>query len=373
MKIYEQFSIKLKAALSEKGFTQEGLAKELGVTRSTISEWLNGKIPSGKHLLKLAWVLKLSLDSFFSYQEESISVPQHRLKGNAKLKHEYIDEAIELAKNFLFLFSELDEPDYSGQISFHGKTKDVAIKIAKILRERVSVPKDKPISYGNVFEIAAKLGIFIVFVDFEKTSSYAAHTQILKHNVIMVNKKTNMLDLIFIVLHEIGHSICADNLNGDVNGIDEEKFCDLIASYTQLPEPYIDNIYEACSGEKPANIINTLKIYSRENYHAMYGVFKRIKEKYKDDLSLQKVKNIGGANTNLVKTFYSLEKIFTETNNPFEYIELFKNLSPKYFDAILKKIEEKKITKRRLAELILYNPKILIDEIYAVLKYKEEI
>ncbi|MCO7151714.1 helix-turn-helix domain-containing protein [Vagococcus lutrae] len=60
--IYNQIS--LKAARTDKGYTQEALALKLGIAPKTISEWENNKVPiKPLYLYAIAYVLKIDADS----------------------------------------------------------------------------------------------------------------------------------------------------------------------------------------------------------------------------------------------------------------------------------------------------------------------
>ena len=54
----------VKQALHEKGLNQSKFAKELGVSREAVSQWLSGKSsPTPAHLLDLALLLQLDIDA----------------------------------------------------------------------------------------------------------------------------------------------------------------------------------------------------------------------------------------------------------------------------------------------------------------------
>lgn len=56
--------------LRAKGMSQATLARELGVSRATVTDWVKGnKHPRGNRLEKVAAVFGLSLSEFFSTSE----------------------------------------------------------------------------------------------------------------------------------------------------------------------------------------------------------------------------------------------------------------------------------------------------------------
>ena len=57
--------------------------------------------------------------------------------------------------------------------------------------------------YGDAFHLLDQLGITTIFRFFpERVKDYAFYTRIHDHRVVFVNNSTNVLDLIFPVLHE---------------------------------------------------------------------------------------------------------------------------------------------------------------------------
>lgn len=65
-----QFGFNLKNAISESGFTQEELALEIGVDRTTINRYLNGKrIPTIKSIINLSYALDYDLEDLIDFGE----------------------------------------------------------------------------------------------------------------------------------------------------------------------------------------------------------------------------------------------------------------------------------------------------------------
>lgn len=59
------FSQRLKEVRKDRGLSQEQLAKQIGVSKSTILRWEKGQYPSFNSLVKLCAVLKMSADYLF--------------------------------------------------------------------------------------------------------------------------------------------------------------------------------------------------------------------------------------------------------------------------------------------------------------------
>jgi hypothetical protein len=122
-----------------------------------------------------------------------------------------------------------------------------------------------------------------------------------------------------------------------------EKFCDLVANYTQFPSDYVNSVFNAIRGRSKATKIRLLKDYSSENSHSMFGIAERLK-----DFMPIEDHEIGRANTNLKKKFPTIGDILFKGEDSREYIERLKKLSPLFIDIVLKQIDN--ATTRKVGE-----------------------
>ncbi|MDO9549244.1 MAG: hypothetical protein Q7J65_09805, partial [Candidatus Marinimicrobia bacterium] len=183
----------------------------------------------------------------------------------------------------------------------------------------------------------------VIFCEFPVSKLYAFYTRIYNHRVVFVDNKTNVMDLIFPLLHETVHSVLSDNKQMSVDDA-EEDFCDMVASYAQFPDSYIHEIHEMIKGMEPGIQINSLKQYSLNNHHAICGVVKRIQETDSGfDLKY------APADTNLRKKFRSIYEILLGSDNVRQFINTYQELSPLFVNLALDQTEHLSI--RTLGEL----------------------
>jgi hypothetical protein len=220
------------------------------------------------------------------------------------------------------------------------------LKIASQLREMSKAQKDQPISYKDAFFLLSKLGINVIFRFFPETiKAYAFYTRIYGHRVIIVNYKTNLIDLIFALLHEAVHAIRDEIQIPDAFDKDEEDFCDAVANHIQFPDSYIKSIGDKIKDLQVATQVKLLKSYAKENKHSLFGLQKRLK-----NLNYGIDYNIGGADTNLRKEFSTIEDdLFKAKNNSRDFLEKFKVLSPLFFNTILGQCDY--LTIRKIGEI----------------------
>ena len=103
----------------------------------------------------------------------------------------------------------------------------------------------------TTFRLLHTLKIVTIFRQFPKSlKAYAFYCKIHGHRVVFVNYDTNVLDLIFPLLHETVHAI-RDEENGGVPDIEEETFCDVVSNWVQFPEgSNVSLVFKAVRGKE---------------------------------------------------------------------------------------------------------------------------
>jgi transcriptional regulator with XRE-family HTH domain len=325
---------RIKVLSKERHVPLVQLAEHLKVSRQTVNDWMNGQVPKGTHLVELCRFLNVSPSSFFPEDPvPPISRPLHRIKGAAKLNEAMDKGARELASDYEGLFRFAPSPGLVPVLR-GGKDKETACTIAQELRSRAQIDPGKPMGYEHTFNLLEKLNIVCIFREFHAAiKSYALYCRIHNHRVVFINTKTNILDLIFPLLHETMHAV-RDGEGATFYDKDEEDFCDIAAGYTQFPDTYVDMVFDFLKGKTPAQQINTLKMFSRNYGHSIFGIYTRIKSKH-ENIDLR----TGGADTNLKKEFPSIGDILFKSDEPHDYIQHLRKLSPLFFDIVSRQID----------------------------------
>jgi len=338
---------KIKDLIKENNSSIVKLAKKTGVSRQTVNDWINGQIPKGNHLIDLCKIFNVNPDSFFSKDfDNSISVPVHRTRRTAKVTPAMQKDALEMVRTYEVLFKNDANSSVLPVVRVHHRTDVVAKKIARELRKRAGIGQDIPPDYEHTFSLLAYLGIKVIFRYFpEKIKAYAFYTKIHGHRVVFVNNRTNIIDLIFPVLHEAVHAIRDEiQINDGFDG-KEENFCDKVASYIQFPDEYVQKVYDDINSLSKGRQVNKLKTFGKIYSHALFGIVKRIKT-IDPDFDLK----IGGADSNLKKGFPAIGDILFLSNDPNDYVAKILKLSPLFTSVILNQIDS--ITNRKLGEIL---------------------
>lgn len=338
----------IKSIAKDKGITLKQLAADIGVSRQSINDWINGQLPKGGHLVTLCQLLETTPNSFFNLDvDNGITVPVHRSKGVAKVTTERQEYAYNLAKEYSVFFRNIAEPRIVPVIKTKDTSPESAKSLAQQLRKRAEVIKGEPITLEETFRLMENLGIHVIIKEFPDTiKAYAFYTNIHSYRVVFVDYNTNVIDLIFALLHEAIHAIRDGEGGEGAYDKAEEDFCDLVASYIQFPDTYIDFVWNSISElPKKSFQVNQLKKFGEKYLHALYGIVKQI-EKTHPDFSL----NIDGADTNFKKDFKSIgEWLFTD-QDPEAYLDTLVEVSPVFIDAVIGQYDG--LSDRRLGDLL---------------------
>ncbi|MBW1820407.1 MAG: hypothetical protein JRI92_01375, partial [Deltaproteobacteria bacterium] len=165
------------------------------------------------------------------------------------------------------------------------------------------------------------------------------------HRIVFVNNSTNIIDLIFPVLHEAVHAIRDEIQTNDGFDAEEEDFCDKVANYIQFPDEYVHMVYDVINGLPVGVQVNKLKTFGKKYVHALFGIVKQIKT-IDPDFNLK----IGGADSNFKKGFRTIGDILFIGDDPRDYVAKISTLSPLFINIILTQINS--ITSSKLGEML---------------------
>ena len=337
----------IKSLAKERGLKMKQLAAEIGVSRQSVGEWVNGQLPKGSHLVSLCKILETTPNAFFSLSENTgITVPSHRTKGVAKVTPDRQKFAYELASEYSIFFRNIKEPRIVPVIRAKDRSDTCARSLAKKLRDIAGTTRNEPITLDETFRLMEKLGIHVIIKEFPDTiKAYAFYTKIHSFRAVFVDYNTNVIDLNFALLHEAIHAIRDEEFFERSYDQNEELFCDLVANYIQFPDEYVQFVWNTISSLPKSHQINQLKNFGEKNSHALYGLSKQIK-KIAPDFTL----NIGGADTNFHNQFDTVGEALFADNDASAYLDTLKSVSPVFVNAILAQL--KGISDRRLGELL---------------------
>jgi transcriptional regulator with XRE-family HTH domain len=315
------------------GYSLTALAEKLQVSRQSVTTWIEGRVPRGRHLVELCKILGVRPDVFFTADlKTAISVPLHRAVRKKTITPAMTKASFEIASEYLNLFRQAPLSTMVPVVRVQERNIAAAKQCALQLRKMSGINDEKPMSYQGAFKLLAALNIYVVLRPFppELTSdSYAFYSRITDQRVVFVNIDTNVLDLIFQLLHETVHAI-RDESSDEIKSDAEESFCDKVAMFTQFPNYYVKTIVTAMNGCKPSSVVNMLKEFSADNGHSIYGLYYRLREEGLFPKSLQ----IGGAAENLKKHFPTIREVLYRESDPRHFVKMLFELSPHFMNIV---------------------------------------
>jgi transcriptional regulator with XRE-family HTH domain len=338
---------KIRELSKAKGISFQNLAELVGVSRQAVNDWANGQVPKGNHLVSLCKIFQVNPDLFFSDKtDDRITLPIHRTRQSAKVTSEMQNEAMLLSKKYVNFFANQKDPEVVPIIKVSEKSLENARIIAKTLRDMAGTVEDKPIDYEHTFRLAERLGIKLIFRDFPNSiKGYAFYVKILSHRIVLVNNSTNVIDLIFPLLHEFVHAIRDDITHSSVYEKEEDNFCDAVANFIQFPDVYVREVYKTIKDLKPGIQIRILKNFASSNGYSLFGIVKAIK-RFAPEFNL----DVGGANTNLKRDFPTVGEILFKGKDAREYVHIIKDFSKIFVSNIYGQIDY--VSDRKIAELL---------------------
>ncbi len=333
----------LKLICEERGLSKSKLAESLAVSRQTVYSWFADQVPKGHHLLKLCEVLDIEPMRLFKEQPLSVSVPAHRVRSNAKVTESRRQLSYEMASEFASLFQDVRSAEILPVIRTAGYGEASVLETARKLRELAEVPDEKHCTYEHAFRLLNRLGCYAVFLPFPaEIKSYAFYSEVHKHRLIFVNRHANVLDLVFVLLHEAVHA--AFDEQAEISA-ELEVFCDAVAGAVQFPPEYVHFVSELLKGLDESQQMQTIKKLAVENGHALYGLTKTLFPADK-----KRHQSAARRDNTLRKQSPEVDDFFFKKGTCSEFINRYRLLSPLYYRLIEQRAET--LSARRVGELM---------------------
>jgi transcriptional regulator with XRE-family HTH domain len=331
-------TVNIEKRLEELGLNSSALAKELGTTKQSVSNWLsNNKFPRPAKLLQLAKLLKLPFDQLVTKQPDPLEpVVAFRKKGSHKISAEYLEDAKD--KGFLLgnlvPYLPFDELSLPPILKNPILDYDYIQKVANHIRNEIGKTISEKIYFEDLIEFfnTNHAVIIPVFGGNKQNHENALHV-FLPASVttwVYLNLDSKIHDFKFWMAHELGH-VKAPNLRGD----EAEDFADKFAGSLLFAEELAKGEYvflRKLSGKNAQLnriieiskelLISPLTIYIEVNRYA--------KHYSKPEINLEQNRLIYRANTAFTNKYKTVaEVLFDELPpSPKKYIKI----STEYFN-----------------------------------------
>ena len=269
----------LLAALAQRGWTQRVLARKVGVTPQSVTNWLKGAdFPRPDKLLKLATVLGLSFDQLVE-QSTDVPIVAFRKKAGTKTTDEHVLNAQAIG----FLLRPLveflpDVPSLRAGISTPSQEYSKLQGIVSEVRAKLGVGERAVLAYEQLIGEFKACGAVLVPVLWGKKQRYenALHILLLKEDTTFVylNLDTRLEDFKFWMAHELAH-VYTPELAGKDEG---EDFADAFAGALLFPESCAELAYgELMAASTVGRQVAVLQAQANHHSISLYTVYLQIK------------------------------------------------------------------------------------------------
>lgn len=242
----------LRDKINQHFSTIEEFATSIGVTRASVSTWLNGRgNPEDSRLLDIANALSLSdqeIDNLLGVPETSIVF---RKVGGTSSEEEIRKQSQEIANTFF----KIDGSSYilTGSFLSIASNQD-PLPIASYIRKNLlSLSETEPVKLGDILMELKKHNIGVFFMPFHKiglsfpnssTNREVAFTaQKGERVIIFVDTNRTIDEINFDLCHELAHVVLAHSVTTD----DEEKLCNKVAQELVYPKAFLEQKKAALS------------------------------------------------------------------------------------------------------------------------------
>jgi transcriptional regulator with XRE-family HTH domain len=329
------------------GLNSADLANIVGVSRTSVSNWINGtRFPKAKYLLEISKILKLGFKELVVEDQEVLPIIAFRKKANTKTTDKHYEAAIRrghVLKNLVpFLpYDNLSQPP--ALIDPQTTYSYIQNATAEIRRD-LNLSQLDIIKTDHLLKIFNQLHAVIIPVFWGKKNNVHSHENALhiylpdsKTTWVYLNLEANIPDFKFWMAHELGHAK-APHLENNTG----EDFSDKFAQTLLFSEEMAKKEYSLLKKEKKKlGQIHRIIEMADNLVISPYTVFKQL-ERYIENYNLNPLlvdKNDIGKKLNAFNSNYHQvnEYIFNSKKpKPSEYLNLGNVFRTPFFQCLQK-------------------------------------
>ena len=302
------------------GFNQSSIAKTLGVSRETVSQWFKQeKYPRPDKLLKLARLLELSFAAVVvKLHDPAEPVVAFRKKGAHKITPQYVEQAKDMGRVLEALVPYLPFDDLAQPATLRKPSIDYEYvhKAAQWIREQIGVKESDEIHFEKLIDFFGKLHAVLIPVHWGQKDKHenALHIHLPESHTtwIYLNLDCRLHDFKFWMAHELGH-VLAPQLVGD----EGEDFAEAFAGALLIPRDLAEHEYTRLSHlDKVGAQVNRIKEIAERLVISPVTVFIEINKYAAWSNQSILTFDIHGAATNFNKSFKPVSESLFGTKEP---------------------------------------------------------
>lgn len=294
--------------MQARGWSQIQLAKQVGVSAQTVSNWLNGRdFPRPSALLKLAVTLGIAIDRLVSVGNSAAPIVAFRKKGGAKTTDLHVSKARAIGYLLKPLVSVLPElQQLRTSITSPSCEYDQLRVTAEQTRKALGIGQLAVLTYSHLISHFKKNGAILVPVMWGKKDRHenALHIRLPEEDVtfIFLNLDVRLEDFKFWMAHELAHVYTPQKAGTD----EGEDFADAFAGALLFPHECAEAAYTEAAGGTKNEVIRILRKYADQHSVSLNTVHQQVK-KYAaracmqllpvEDKTVHQVRNITSGNS----------------------------------------------------------------------------
>lgn len=270
----------LRAALAERGWTQTRLAKDLGVTSQSVTNWLKGvDFPRPATLLRLATTLQLALDELVKTEDEGKPIVAFRKKGGAKTTAQHISKAIGIGMLLKPLVPYLPQVQALRTLITSPSIDYPKLQVAvEQTRSRLGIGDQAVLGYERIIGEFKNCGAVLVPVLWGAKGNHenALHIRLPQEDItfVFLNLDTRLEDFKFWMAHELAH-VFTPELAGKNEG---EDFADAFAGALLYPKACAERTYhEAMQADSTERVVSIFLGRAQEHTISLNTVYQQVK------------------------------------------------------------------------------------------------
>ncbi len=341
------------------GHNQSSIAKALGVSRETVSQWFKQeKYPRPDKLLKLARLLELTFSELVTRLPDlNEPVVAFRKKGAHKITPEYVEHAKDMGRILETLVPYLPFDDLAQPATLRKPVNEYEYvhKAAKRIREQIGVQDTDEIHFEKLIDFFGKLHAVLIPVHWGHKDKHenALHIHLPESHTtwIYLNLDCKLHDFKFWMTHELGH-VLAPQLEGDAG----EDFAEAFAGALLVPRDLAEDEYAKLSRLAAVGAqVNRIKDIAERLVISPVTVFMEINKFAAWSNQPALTFDIHGAATNFNKSFKPVSDLLFGTKDPSaaRYVASAKeSFNSPFFDVLKKHVKSRHKTASFIQSLL---------------------
>lgn len=273
-------AVTVHSRMQQLGMSAASLAEQIGVSRQTVSNWLNGRdLPRPDKLLRLSLALKLALSELVEAEPRPVPVVAYRMSTTRKARDVHYERAVAKGEALEALVGHLPFDSFVQPEQIKNPKADYAYvqSVASSLREGLELQEVDRVWFTDLIGRFKDLQSVIVPVLWGKQESHAnaLHIYLPQHSStwVYLNLDSNEFDFMFWMAHELAHAYTSALCGTDAG----EDFADMLASALLFPEPCATMAYETLSATANQRaLIDAIVSEALERHISVYTVFKQV-------------------------------------------------------------------------------------------------